>query len=59
MQGEEGVTNYFDIEVIKKKNMKTKRREAYLDTIKIPKEASDILSAEIGSVGATLHKLAH
>ena len=59
MQGEEGVTNYFDIEVIKKKNMKTKRREAYLDTIKIPKQASDILSAEIGSVGATLHKLAH
>ena len=39
--------------------MKTKRREAYLDTIKIPKQASDILSAEIGSVGATLHKLAH
>jgi hypothetical protein len=59
MQGEEGVTNYFDIEVIKKKNMKTKRREAYLDTIKIPKQASDMLSAEIGSVGATLHKLAH
>jgi hypothetical protein len=59
MQGEEGVTNYFDIEVIKKKNMKTKRREAYLDTIKIPKQAADILSAEIGSVGATLRKLAH
>jgi hypothetical protein len=59
MQGEEGVTNYFDIEVIKKKNMKTKRREAYLDTIKIPKQAADILSAEIGGVGATLRKLAH
>jgi hypothetical protein len=58
MQGEEGVTNYFDIEVIKK-NMKTKRREAYLDTIKIPKQAADMLSAEIGSVGAILRKLAH
>jgi hypothetical protein len=57
MQGEEGVTNYFDIEVIKK-NKKTKRREAFLDTLKIPKEAADVLSAEIGSVGASLRKLA-
>ena len=38
MQGEEGVTNYFDIEVIKK-NKKMKRREAFIDTIKMPKEA--------------------
>jgi hypothetical protein len=57
MQGEEGVTNYFDIEVIKK-NKKTKRREAFLDTLKIPKEAADVLSAEISSVGASLRKLA-
>ena len=55
MQGEEGVTNYFDIEVLK--NKKTKRREAFLDTIKMPKEAADMLSAELGTVGATLLKL--
>jgi hypothetical protein len=57
MQGEEGITNYFDIEVIKK-NKNTKRREAFLDTVKMPKEAADLLSAEIGIVGATIHKLA-
>ncbi len=57
MQGEEGVTNYFDIEVIKS-NKNTKRREAFLDTIKMPKEATDMLSAEIGIVGATIRKLA-
>ena len=57
MQGEEGVTNYFDIEVIKN-NKNTKRREAFLDTIKMPKEAADLLSSEIGGVGTTLHKVA-
>jgi hypothetical protein len=57
MQGEEGVTNYFDIEAIKK-NKNTKRREAFLDTVKMPKEAADMLSAEIGNVGAALCKLA-
>ncbi len=57
MQGEEGTTSYFDIEVIKK-NKNTKRREAFLDTIKMPTEAADLLSAEIGIVGATIHKLA-
>ncbi|HVD20842.1 MAG TPA: hypothetical protein VNB95_02760 [Nitrososphaera sp.] len=57
MQGEEGITSYFDIEVIKK-NKNTKRREAFLDTIKMPTEAADLLSAEIGIVGATIHKLA-
>ena len=41
MQGEEGITNYFDIEVIKK-NKKMKRREAFIDTIKMPKEAKDM-----------------
>ena len=56
MQGEEGVTNYFDIEVIKK-NKKMKRREAFIDTIKMPKEAADILSGEIGALGETLRKL--
>jgi hypothetical protein len=56
MQGEEGITNYFDIEVIKK-NKKTKRREAFIDTIKMPKEAAGMLSGEIGAVGETLRKL--
>jgi hypothetical protein len=56
MQGEEGITNYFDIEVIKK-NKKTKRREAFIDTIKMPKEAADMLSGEIGALGETLRKL--
>ena len=54
MQGEEGITNYFDIEVLKNKKMK--RREAFLDTIKMPKEAADMLSGELGAVGETLHK---
>jgi hypothetical protein len=56
MQGEEGITNYFDIEVIKK-NKKMKRREAFIDTIKMPKEAADMLSGEIGTLGETLRKL--
>lgn len=56
MQGEEGITNYFDIEVIKK-NKKMKRREAFIDTIKMPKEAADMLSGEIGALGETLRKL--
>jgi hypothetical protein len=57
MQGEEGITNYFDIEVLK--NKKNKRREAFLDTIKMPKEAADMLSGELGSVEQTLRKVAH
>ena len=56
MQGEEGITNYFDIEVIKK-NKKMKKREAFIDTIKMPKEAADMLSGEIGALGETLRKL--
>jgi hypothetical protein len=55
MQGEEGVTNYFDIEVLKKS--KTKRREALLDTTKIPKEAADMLSLELGALEETLSKI--
>jgi hypothetical protein len=55
MQGEEGVTNYFDIEVFK--NMKTKRREALLDTRKIPKEAANMLSLELRAVEETLYKI--
>jgi hypothetical protein len=56
MQGEEGVTNYFDIEVIK--NKKIKRREAFLDTLKIPKEAVDIVTAELGKMADALIKVA-
>ena len=56
MQGEEGVTNYFDIEMILK-NKKTKRRQAFLDTARISEETTDILSREIGVVEETLSKL--
>lgn len=55
MQGEEGITNYFDIEVLK--NGKTKRREALLDTTKIPKEVADILSLQLGAVEEMLYKI--
>jgi hypothetical protein len=55
MQGEEGITNYFDIEVLK--NSKTKRREAFLDTTKIPKEVADSLSLELGAVEEMLYKI--
>jgi hypothetical protein len=34
-----------------------KRREAFLDTIKMPKEAADMLSGELGAVGETLCKI--
>lgn len=54
MQGEEGVTSYFDIEVIK--NKKTKTREAFLDTPKIKKEEADLIAAELGSVAMALEK---
>jgi hypothetical protein len=56
MQGEEGITSYFDIEVLK--NKKTKKREAFLDTIKIPKEAADMLSGELRAVEETLREFA-
>jgi hypothetical protein len=55
MQGEEGVTNYFDIEVIKNKKMK--KKEAFLDTIKMPKEAADLVTAELGKVADALSKV--
>ncbi len=55
MQGEEGITNYFDIEVLK--NGKTKRREALLDTTKIPKEVADILSLQLSAVEEILYKI--
>ena len=54
MQGEEGVTNYFDIEVIK--NRKMKRREAFLDTVKMQKKDAELLAEELGNVASNLNK---
>jgi len=54
MQGEEGVTTYFDIEMIK--NKKTKAREAYLDTAKIKQDAADAIAGELGGVAEALKK---
>lgn len=56
MQGEEGVTTYFDIEVIK--NMKTKKREAYLDTGKMSQEAANMVARELCTVAEALQKAA-
>jgi hypothetical protein len=55
MQGEEGVTTYFDIEMIK--NKKTKAREAFLDTPKIKKDEADSLAAELDGVAKALKKI--
>lgn len=52
MQGEEGVTVYVDIEVVK--NQKTKKREAFVDTISVPEEWANRLSAELLFVAKTL-----
>ena len=54
MQGEEGVTTYFDIEVIK--NKKTRAREAYLNTEKIKKDDADAVAAELTKVAKALKK---
>jgi len=54
MQGEEGVTTYFDIEVIK--NKKTRAREAYLNTEKIRKDDADAVAAELTKIGNALKK---
>lgn len=56
MQGEEGVTTYFDIETIK--NKKTKAREAYLDTVKINKGDADTVAGKLDSVAEALKKAA-
>jgi hypothetical protein len=57
MQGEEGVTNYFDIEILKNKN--AKRREAIIDTAKITDKATDMLSREVGAVEEMLRKMTY
>jgi hypothetical protein len=55
MQGEEGVTTYFDIETIK--NKKTRAREAFLDTPKIKKDEADSVAAELDGVAKALKKI--
>jgi len=55
MQGEEGVTSYFDIEHVK--NKKTRAREAYLDTGKIKKDDTDAVVAELDSAAKALKKI--
>jgi hypothetical protein len=52
MQGEEGVTVYFDIEIVK--NQKTKKREAFVDTALVPEEWADRLYGELSFVAETL-----
>ena len=54
MQGEEGITSYFDIEVIK--NKKTKARDAFLDTAKIKNDDAVLVSRELNSVSKALKK---
>jgi hypothetical protein len=55
MQGEEGITNYFDIEVLR--NGKRKRREAFFDTSKVRKEDADMLSLELSDLEEALPKI--
>jgi hypothetical protein len=57
MQGEEGITNYFDIEVLK--NRKIKRREALFDTSKIRKEDADVVSLELSALEEALPKIGY
>jgi hypothetical protein len=52
MQGEEGVTVYVDIEIVK--NQKTKKREAFVDTASVPEEWADRITAELSSVAKAL-----
>ncbi|MFL6513099.1 MAG: hypothetical protein ACJ70X_09150 [Nitrososphaera sp.] len=57
MQGEEGVTNYIDIGTLKK-NKKSKRMEAFVDTTKMPKDTTDTVSKELDTIAETLRKIA-
>ena len=56
MQGEEGVTTYFDLESIK--NKKTKSREAYIDPSRVTKDSADRLAKELAEVGLLIRKSA-
>jgi hypothetical protein len=54
MQGEEGVTTYFDLEVIK--NKKTKIRDAFIDPAKVTAEWADKLTEELEAIVLILRK---
>jgi len=54
MQGEEGVTTYFDLEVIK--NKKTKIRDAFIDPAKVTAEWADKLAEELEAIVLILRK---
>ena len=54
MQGEEGVTTYFDLEVIK--NKKTKIRDAFIDPLKVTAEWADKLAEELQAIVLILRK---
>lgn len=54
MQGEEGVTTYFDLEVIK--NKKTKIRDAFIDPAKVTSEWTDKLAEELQTIVLILRK---
>jgi hypothetical protein len=56
MQGEEGVTTYFDLEVMK--NKKTRARDAFIDSSKITDRWADRLAKEIESVELSLKEQA-
>jgi hypothetical protein len=57
MQGEEGVTAYLDIEIIK--NQKSKERDAYINTKKVPKEATIQIVSKLKSISRALQNLAN
>ena len=54
MQGEEGVTTYFDLEVIK--NKKTKIRDAFIDPAKVTADWADKLAEELEAIVLILRK---
>jgi hypothetical protein len=55
MQGEEGVTTYFDFEVIK--NKKTKERDSYVDTKRIDVESTEQIVHKLSEVARMLHNI--
>lgn len=63
MQGEEGIVSYFDIEVVKVrldgsgKNKGDEKREAYIDTKKVPADAANQIAGLLWSIAEILAKL--
>jgi hypothetical protein len=55
MQGEEGVTTYFDVEVIKSK--KTKERDSYIDTKRINIESTEQIVYKLSEVARILRDI--